>query len=68
VQVADRWHLLNNLIETLVRSLERHRCTMSEVQQKQLRCAAPVLADRDEQRPTQALLHKQQNRDRRLIR
>lgn len=68
VQVADRWHLLNNLIETLVRSLERHRCTMSEVQQKQLRCAAPVLADRDEQRPTQALLRKLQNRDRRLIR
>jgi hypothetical protein len=31
VQVADRWHLLNNLLETLVRSLERHRHTMSEV-------------------------------------
>lgn len=67
VQVADRWHLLNNLIETLVRSLERHRDTMSKVQQKQLRCAAPVSADRDE-RPTQALLRKQQNQDRRLTR
>ncbi len=27
VQVADRWHLLNNLVETLGRSLERHRPT-----------------------------------------
>ncbi|WP_157178482.1 transposase [Terriglobus roseus] len=25
VQVADRWHLLNNLVDTLLRSLERHR-------------------------------------------
>jgi transposase len=31
LQVADRWHLLNNLLETLVRSLERHRHTMNEV-------------------------------------
>jgi transposase len=31
IQVADRWHLLNNLFETLVRSLERHRGTMNEV-------------------------------------
>jgi transposase len=31
VQVADRWHLLNNLVETLARSLERHRHTMKEV-------------------------------------
>jgi transposase len=31
LQVADRWHLMNNLLETLVRSLERHRHTMNEV-------------------------------------
>ena len=31
LQVADRWHLLNNLLETLVRSLERHRHTMNDV-------------------------------------
>ena len=30
-QVADRWHLLNNCFETLARSLERHRSTLSEV-------------------------------------
>jgi transposase len=68
VQVADRWHLLNNLTETLVRSLERHRSTMSEVQQKQLRRATPVLAHPNEQLPTPALLRRQQNQDRRLAR
>jgi transposase len=31
VQVADRWHLLNNLMDTLLRSLERHRGTVREV-------------------------------------
>ena len=31
VQVADRWHLLNNLVDTLLRSLERHRGTVREV-------------------------------------
>jgi transposase len=30
-QVADRWHLLNNLLETLIASLERHRGTLREV-------------------------------------
>jgi transposase len=37
VQVADRWHLLNNLLETLVRSLERHRHTMTEVARQMAR-------------------------------
>jgi hypothetical protein len=31
VQVADRWHLLNNLVDTLLRSLERNRGTVREV-------------------------------------
>jgi transposase len=30
-QVADRWHLLNNLLETLIGLLERHRATVREV-------------------------------------
>ncbi len=33
VQVADRWHLLNNLLDTLLRSLERHRGTVREVRE-----------------------------------
>lgn len=33
VQVADRWHLLNNLMDTLLRSLERHRGTVREVRE-----------------------------------
>jgi transposase len=31
IQVADRWHLLNNLVDALIRSLERHRGTVREV-------------------------------------
>ena len=31
IQVADRWHLLDNLVDTLLRSLERHRGTVREV-------------------------------------
>ena len=34
-QVADRWHLLNNLIDTLGRSLERHRHTLCKVRRVQ---------------------------------
>lgn len=34
VQVADRWHLLNNLVDTLLRSLERHRGTVREVRDR----------------------------------
>ena len=40
VQVADRWHLLNNLLETLTRSLERHRSTLSEVKHRRDRGSA----------------------------
>jgi transposase len=46
LQVADRWHLLNNLLETLVRSLERHRHTMNEVGKQMIRkSAVPPLAE-----------------------
>lgn len=67
VQVADRWHLLNNLIETLTRSLERHRGTMSEVAHKRRR-RTKVPDSTQQDQPTQALLRKQQNRERRLAR
>lgn len=65
MQVADRWHLLNNLIETLMRSLERHRGTIGEVAQRRRR-RAKVLDNAQQDQPTQAMWRKQQNRDRRL--
>jgi transposase len=64
VQVADRWHLLNNILETLTRSLERYRRTLSEVKHRRDRGSAKSNA---QQKPlTLALLRKQQNRERRL--
>jgi transposase len=63
VQVADRWHLLNNLFETLVRSLERHRRTMNDVAKQIVRkSAAPSV----EVPSTQALRRKLRNREDRL--
>ena len=32
-QVADRWHLLNNLLETIIASLEHHRGMIREVRE-----------------------------------
>ena len=68
VQVADRWHLLNNLLETLLQSLERHRSTVMHVRDSLE--AAPktqLLGSHDaEDSPTKALQRKQQNRERRL--
>lgn len=68
-QVADRWHLLNNLVDTLTRSLERHGGILRQVAEKSSRKSAtrasvPV---RPEQ-PTQALVRKEQIRERRLRR
>ena len=34
VQVADRWHLMKNLVDTLIRSLERHRGTVREARDR----------------------------------
>ena len=66
VQVADRWHLLNNLVETVGRSLERHRPTIVEVSKRvNHTCAAPSFA---EERNTQAVQRTRQNRERRLAR
>ena len=66
VQVADRWHLLNNLVETVGRSLERHRPTIVEVAKRvNHKCAAPSFA---EEPATQAMQRTRQNRERRLAR
>jgi transposase len=43
VQVADRWHLLNNLFEVLTRSLDRYRPAMKAVGDG-LSSASPVMA------------------------
>ncbi len=67
VQVADRWHLLNNLVETLGRSLERHRPTIIEVAKRvNHKCAAPPFLL--EEPTTQAVQRTRQNRERRLSR
>jgi transposase len=67
VQVADRWHLLNNLIDTLLRSLERHRGTVREVRDRLEASPAdqfPLSSDQDSQ--TLASQRKQQKRKARL--
>ncbi len=67
VQVADRWHLLNNLVQTLGRSLEHHRPTIVEVaKQVNDKCAAPPSLS--EEPATQAVQRTRQNRERRLVR
>jgi transposase len=67
LQVADRWHLLNNLLETLVRSLERHRHTMNEVGKQMIRkSAAPPLAEELGASPTLATRRTLQKREHRL--
>jgi len=68
-QVADRWHLLNNLFETLTRSLERHRHLMREVRdllEPPTELAAPHSIP--ERQPTEAYKRKEQSRERRLER
>ena len=46
VQIADRWHLLKNLRETLERALQNHQSCLvavGEVIKLQQRCAGPVI-------------------------
>jgi transposase len=66
-QVADRWHLLNNLLETLIASLERHRGTVREVRTS-FRGAEEKLPVPHELEDTwtTALQRKEQNRERRI--
>jgi transposase len=70
VQVADRWHLLNNLIETLGRSLEHHRRTLNDVRKSLEKdpAAQHTIDIHSEEPPTQALRRKQEKRQHRLER
>jgi transposase len=66
-QVADRWHLLNNLLETLVALLERHRSTVREVHDTfRAAKAQPSVSHESEDTLTKALQRKKQNRERRI--
>ncbi len=68
-QVADRWHLLNNLFETLTRSLERHRPLMREVRDLLEPQAEPDVPHLTAGQPaTEAQKRKEQKRARRLER
>jgi transposase len=68
VQVADRWHLLNNLLETLVRSLEPHRHTMSEVARQMVcKSSSPPPPPEVEAAPTAALRRTMEKREHRLM-
>lgn len=67
VQVADRWHLLNNLLETLMRSLERHRQTMTEVARKMVpKSAAASSVEEYDPASTAAAQRTLQKREHRL--
>lgn len=67
VQVADRWHLLNNLLETLMRSLERHRHTMTEVARQIVpESAAASSVEEYDPASTAAAQRTQQKREHRL--
>ncbi len=63
VQVADRWHLLNNLFEVLTRSLDRYRPAIRAVSDGLL-SASPVMSPIG--KPTLAVERKQQRRESRL--
>jgi hypothetical protein len=66
-QVADRWHLLNNLLETLIGLLEHHRGTVREVRDS-FRAAREQLSVSHESDDTltKTLQQKKQNRERRI--
>ena len=66
-QVADRWHLLNNLLETLIGLLERHRATVREVRDsfRAAREQRSVSYESDDAL-TKTLQRKKQNRERRI--
>ena len=65
----DRWHLLNNLIDTLGSSLERYRHTLVEVAQSTKPSSRSQLMKSVETKQlTKALECKQQNRERQPVR
>ncbi len=63
VQVADSWHLLNDLFEVLIRSLDRYRPAMRAVGDV-LSSASPAVSPIG--KPTLAVERKQQRRESRL--
>jgi transposase len=66
-QVADRWHLLNNLLETLIALLERHRGTVREARDSFRGANAQLsVSHESEGTRTKALQRKEQNRERRI--
>jgi transposase len=66
-QVADRWHLLNNLLETLIALLERHRGVIREVRETfRGEDAQPAVFHESEATRTTALQRKTQSRQRRI--
>jgi transposase len=66
-QVADRWHLLNNLLETLISLLEHHRATVREVRDSFRGANAQLsVSHESEDTRTTALQRKEHNRQRRM--
>jgi transposase len=66
-QVADRWHLLNNLLERLIALLEHHRGTVREVRNSFRAANAELsVSHESEDTRTTALQRKDQNRQRRI--
>ena len=63
VQIADRWHLLNNLFEVLTRSLDRYRPAIRAVGDG-LSSSSPAMSPIE--KPTLAVERKQQRRESRL--
>ena len=68
VQVADRWHLMNNLVDTLIRSIERHRGTVREVRDRVETSSRTQLVSSPDPVDSQTLSSQrtQQNRNSRL--
>ena len=66
-QVADRWHLLNNLLETLLALLEHHRGTVQEVRGSFRGAEAQLsVSQESEDTRTTAIQRKEQKRERRI--
>ena len=67
-QVADRWHLLNNLLDTLIRSLERHR---GPVREGRDRLGAPsgtqLIRSSDPERPQTLASQRTQGKRKRCL-
>lgn len=66
-QVADRWHLRNDLLETLISLLEHHRATVREVRDSFRGANAQLsVSHESEDTRTTAFQRKEHNRQRRM--